>query len=76
MTLEEALRKHRQLVADQSTQIREVAFLLRENIMNAETTPLLENSALKDILKGEAPVPPSVSFFKYLIAGLVSRKWK
>ena len=40
MTSEKALRKHRQQVADQSTQIREVALLLREGIMNAEKTPL------------------------------------
>ena len=36
MTSEEALRKYRQQVADKSTQIREVALLLRESIMNAE----------------------------------------
>ena len=76
MTWEEALRKRRQVVVDQSTQIREVALLLRENIMNPEKARLLENLALKDILKGEAPVPPNVSFFKYLIAGPVSRRWK
>ena len=40
MTSEKALRKHRQQVADQSTQIREVTLLLREGIMNAEKTPL------------------------------------
>ena len=44
MNSEEALRKHRQQVADQSTQIREVALLLRENIMNAEKTPLQVSS--------------------------------
>ena len=43
MTSEEGLRKHRQQVADQSTQIREVALLLRENIMNAEEAPLSES---------------------------------
>ena len=77
MTSEEGLRKHRQQVADQSTQIREVALLLRESIMNAEKTPLPESLTLKDILKGEVQVLPNVSlFFKYLIAGPDSRRWK
>ena len=40
MTSDKGLRKHRQQSADQSTQIREIALLLRENIMNAEKTPL------------------------------------
>ena len=43
MTWEEALRKHRQQVADQSTQIREVALLLRESIMNTEKASLPES---------------------------------
>ena len=60
MTLEEALRKHRQQVADQSTQIREAALLLRESIINAEKTPLPESLTLKDILKGEIQVPSNV----------------
>ena len=60
ITSEEALRKHRQQVADQATQIREVALLLRESIMNAEKTPLPESLTLKDILKGEVQVPSDV----------------
>ena len=77
MTSEEELRKHRQQVADQSTQIREVALLLRENIMNAEEAPLSESLTWKDILKGKVQVPSNVSlFFKYLIAGPDSRRWK
>ena len=40
MTSDKGLRKYRQQSADQSTQIREIALLLRENIMNAEKTPL------------------------------------
>ena len=36
VTSEEALKKYRQQVADQSTQIRKIEFLFRENIMNAE----------------------------------------
>ena len=77
MTSEKALRKHRQQIADQSTQIREVALLLREGIMNAEKTPLPERLTLKDILKGEVQVPSNVSlFFKYLIAGPDSGRWK
>ena len=56
MTSDGALRKHRQQVADQSTQIREVALLLRKSIMNAEKTPLSESLTLKDILKGEVQV--------------------
>ena len=77
MTSEEALRKHRQQVADQSTQIRDVALLLRESIINAENAPLPESLTLKDILKGEVQVPSNVSlFFKYLIAGPDSRRWK
>ena len=77
MTSEEALRKHRQQVADQSNQIRDVAFLLRESIINAENAPLPESLTLKDILKGEVQVPSNVSlFFKYLIAGPDSRRWK
>ena len=60
MTSEEALRKHRQQVADKSTQIREVALLLRESIMNAEKTLFPESLTLKDILKGEVRVPSNV----------------
>ena len=77
MTSDGALRKYRQQVADQSTQIREVALLLRKSIMTAEKTPLPESLTLKDILKGEVQVPSNVSlFFKYLIAGPDSRRWK
>ena len=77
MTSEEGLRKHRQQVADQSTQIREVALLSRENIMNADEAPLSESLTWKDILKGKVQVPFNVSlFFKYLIAGPDSRRWK
>ena len=77
MTSEEALRKHWQQVADQSTQIREVALLLRENIMNAEKTLPPENITLKDIPKGEVQVPSNISlFFEYLIAEPDSRRWK
>ena len=43
MTSGEGLRKHRQQVADQCTQIREAALLLRETIMNTEKTPLPES---------------------------------
>ena len=69
MTSKEALRKHLQ-VADQSTQIKEVALLLRGKALNVERTPVLESLTLKYILKGEVQVPSSVSlFFKYLIAG-------
>ena len=69
MTSKEALRKHLQ-VADQSTQIKEVALLLREKALNAERTPLLESLTLKYILKGEVQVPSNVTlFFKYLIPG-------
>ena len=77
MTSEEALRKHRQQVAEQSNQIREVALLLRESIINAEKTPLPESLTLKDILKGEVQVPSNLSLlFKYLIAGPDSKIWK
>ena len=43
---------------------------MRENIMNAEKTPLPESLNLKDILEGKVQVPPKVSlFFKCFIAG-------
>ena len=51
--------------------------LLIENIMIPEKTRLPENVTLKDIHKGEVQVPSNVSlFFKYLITGPGSRKWK
>ena len=54
-----------------------VALFLRENVMNAEKAPLPESLTLKNIFKGEVQVPSNVSlFFKYLIAGPDSRKWK
>ena len=77
MSSEEALKKHRQQVSGQSTQIREVALLLKENIMNAVKTPLPESLTLKYILKGEVEVQSNVSLFlKYLLAGPDSRRWK
>ena len=45
--------------------------------MHAEKTSFPENLTLKDILKGEVLVPFNVSlFFKYLIAGTDSGRWK
>ena len=49
---------------NQPTKVREVALLLRSNIMAAAKTQLLENLTLKYILKGEVRVPSNVSFFK------------
>ena len=50
MTSENALRKHWLQVADESTQIKVVALLLRGNIRNTRKKKLPENLTLKDIL--------------------------
>ena len=57
-------------------QIRDVAFKLRQEIMNASSIKLPEHLKVEDIFKGEVEVPDLVqNFFKYLIGGPDSRKW-
>ena len=57
-------------------QIRDVAFKLRQEIMNASSIKLPEHLKVEDIFKGEVEVPDLVqNFFKYLIGDPDSRKW-
>ena len=57
-------------------QIRDVAFKLRQEIMNASSIKLPEHLKVEDIFKGEVEVPDLVqNFFKYLIGRTDSRKW-
>ena len=56
--------------------IRDVAFKLRQEIMNASSIKLPEHLKVEDIFKGAAEVPDLVqNFFKYLIGGTDSCKW-
>ena len=76
LTAEETLRGHHSNITKDNVQIRDVALILREAIMTAETKTLPDNLTLKDIFKGEVEVPPVVNtFFSYLIAGPDRRNW-
>ena len=55
-------------------QIRDVAFKLRQEIMNASSIKLPEHLKVEDIFKVEVPDLVQ-NFFKYLIGGSDSRKW-
>lgn len=75
LTIEEAYKNQNSTI-DFKSKIREVALLLREEIMNEEAKKLPENLKLKDLEEGEVKVPNIVStFFKYLISGPDSRSW-
>ena len=74
MDLEEALRRESLQRNDVTRKIKEVAFILREDILTAPVTPLPENLTLDDILNGEIKTPNSVALFlHHLIGGLDSR---
>ena len=49
---------------------REIAYVLKSEILKAQKTPLPENLTIKGILKGEVQVPDIVNkFFNNLICG-------
>ena len=51
--------------------IKEVAYALRSEILNAEKNPLAEELKLKDIIRGEVEIPDILhTFFTHLIGGL------
>ena len=50
--------------------MRDTAYTLRKNIMEAKRTPLLKNLNIEDIATGEIMVPdPLLQFFAHLICG-------
>ena len=75
--MEEALRKQNQRSHRVNVKIRDVAYALREAIMNSEKTPLPDNLTIEDIANGEVNVPEIVTqFFQHLICGPDSRRWQ
>ena len=51
--------------------------LLRETILSSKSKPLSENLKINSILHGTTNVPPKSSqFFRHLIRGPNSRRWK
>ena len=76
LSTEETCRNQYSKVTSDDMQIRDVAFKLRQEIMNASSIKLPEHLKVEDIFKGEVEVPDLVqNFFKYLIGGPDSRKW-
>ena len=56
---------------------REIAYVLKSEILKAQKTPLPENLTIKGILKGEVQVPDIVNkFFNNLICGPDIRRAK
>ena len=77
MNKEDIFRKQHKGFTSLDIQIRDIAYTLRESIMNAERKPLPENLKLEDISKGEVDVPYLVTlFFQHLIGGPDSRRWR
>ena len=76
LSTEEACRNQYSKVTSDDMQIRDVAFKLRQEIMNASSIKLPEHLKVENIFKGQVEVPDLVeNFFKYLIGGTDSRKW-
>ena len=58
MTVEDAIKRNTKNNKTMSIlKLKEVAFILRRTIMNAETTPLTEKITIADIANGERDVP-------------------
>ena len=74
LSTEEACRNQYSKVTSDDMQIRDVAFKLRQEIMNASSIKLPEHLKVEDIFKVEVPDLVQ-NFFKYLIGGSDSRKW-
>ena len=68
------IEKGKSNLCNSNMQIRDVAFKLRQEIMNASSIKLPEHLKVEDIFKVEVPDLVQ-NFFKYLIGGSDSRKW-
>ena len=76
LSTEKACRTQYSKVNSDDMQIRDVAFKLGQEIMNAGSIKLPEHLKVAVIFKSEIEVPDLVqNFFKYLIADPDSRKW-
>ena len=50
--------------------MRDVAFMLRESILNVDKSKLPDNITVDDIVTGTAGIPPNLDkFLQYLIGG-------
>ena len=76
-TAEAALRKQHSESYCKERKLRDVAFMLRSEILGSESTGLPENITMDTIKSGTVTTPPLVEkFLQYLIAGPDIRLWK
>ena len=70
ITEEDAFRTEANMKCNIDIKAREIAYVLKSEILKAQKTPLPENLTIKGILKGEVKVPDTVNkFFNDLIYG-------
>ena len=70
LSINDALLKQNDSLTNTKTQIRDVAFALRDAIKNLEKRPLSQNIKLEDLQKGEVDVHEIVDLFiKSVICG-------